>query len=54
VFAATFPNNATENIVDGQGKNLSALNEQLPDGYELMGRFSRITLTSGVVIAYKG
>jgi hypothetical protein len=54
VFGAVFPNLEDANRVDGTGKNLSALNDLLPDGFELMGRFTRITLSGGVALAYKG
>jgi|GEM_PF-3053884 hypothetical protein len=54
VFGAAFPNDAAGMEVDGVGRNLSSLNNRLPDGYELKARFTRVTLTAGVAVAYKG
>lgn len=53
VIAATFPNNATDNEVKGVGKNLSAFNDQLPDGLFLSAKFTKIKITGGLVIAHK-
>jgi hypothetical protein len=53
IIAATFPNNTTGILVEGEGRNLSTFNDQIPDGYMLPGNFTRITLTSGMVIAHK-
>lgn len=54
VFGAAFPDDSTSVEIDGQVRNLSALNGSLSFGYEIKARFTRITLTSGLAIAYKG
>ena len=54
VFGAAFPNDATSVEIDGTGRNLSACNSKLPYGYEIKARFTRLTLTGGLAIVYKG
>ena len=54
VFGAAFPDDATGVQVDEAGRNLSALNGSLPYGYEIKARFTKITLSGGLAIAYKG
>ncbi|MCD4650234.1 MAG: hypothetical protein K8S56_00380 [Candidatus Cloacimonetes bacterium] len=53
-YGAQFPNNTSGVSVNGTGKNISALNGILPDGDLIYGVFTRLTLTTGVLIAYKG
>ncbi len=40
-------------IVSGEVKDLTGLNEKLDPGFTLLGDFSKIKLTVGIVIAYK-
>ncbi|RKZ98991.1 MAG: hypothetical protein DRQ46_00510 [Gammaproteobacteria bacterium] len=52
-YSATFGSNTTDVTVDGAGKDLSGLNSVLPDGDMTYGLFTKITLTAGMVKAYK-
>ena len=53
LLGATFPDNTTGITIDGDGVNLSALNGITPNGYPLNGKFTKVTLTGGVVVASK-
>ncbi len=54
LLGATFPDDETSMEINSNGKNLSALNTEIPAGGIVYGLFSKITLTGGKIIAYKG
>ncbi|MCD4829629.1 MAG: hypothetical protein K8R90_09415 [Candidatus Cloacimonetes bacterium] len=55
LYGATFPDDTTGCEVAGTGKNLSGLNSAgVPYGDIIYGVFTKITLTGGVAIAFKG
>lgn len=52
VFDAGFPDDETSVKINGVGVNLSALNGKVPNGYEIKGHFTEITMpeTTGMVL----
>lgn len=49
----TFPDDATGMTINNLGVNLSALNGNLPNGTIIEGNIQKITLSGGVVLAYR-
>lgn len=57
VFNATFANNSTDFVVNGNGKNYFGLNTYIQSGTFIFGNFQRVSIpstsTSMVIIAYR-
>lgn len=53
VETPAFNDDDTSCLIDGQGKNLAPLSNKLSEGHTITAYFNKITLKSGVVLAYK-